>query len=373
MLGPLLNLQLDPMPLIVAFWSLLFSLFSIHLNPPHPPLQFAYEDVVKDSVENVAGIEVDNIHCSPSIQVAVSSYKAIRLVKHDFMISESMMITPDDLIIHVDRDGLQKEVSLSRDCSEAGWQSSGTSPDLHDHTVGFLGSECALPGHVELFVQHHSQVPVLVLGIALTQLQDLALGFVELQEVHMGSALEPVPLNDLPHIRNISQTIVHQTGFYKADLVYYHTAVTSVSNSHSGAHQFYQKQCQVPGTGMASAQTVPNSCSSEYHDHLSILWYRAGMAVLSWAKALPISVADYAWSQLKLVKLKEYREAENFNASIIKEKNSVVSSHAQILNKMGLSQYIGPKFQIVARFVLCYLSSQNRVTEGLQYAEIIPN
>lgn len=38
------------------------------------------------------------------------------------MISESMMITPDDLIIHVDRDGLQKEVSLSRDCSEAGWQ-----------------------------------------------------------------------------------------------------------------------------------------------------------------------------------------------------------------------------------------------------------
>lgn len=122
MLGPLLNLQLDPMPLIVAFCSLLFSLFSIHLNPPHPPPQFAYEDVVRDSVENVAEIEVDNIHCSPSIQVAVSSYKAIRLVKHDFMISESMMITPDDLIIHVDRDGLQKEVSLSRDCSEAGWQ-----------------------------------------------------------------------------------------------------------------------------------------------------------------------------------------------------------------------------------------------------------
>lgn len=62
-----------------------------------------------------------------------------------------------------------------------------------------------MPGHVELFVQHHSQVPVLVLGIALTQLQDLALGFVELQAVYMGSALEPVPLNDLPHIRNISQ------------------------------------------------------------------------------------------------------------------------------------------------------------------------
>lgn len=63
---------------------------------------------------------------------------------------------------------------------------------------------------------------------------------------------------------------------------------------------------------------------------------------------------------------------ENFNTSIIKEKNSVVCSHAQILNKMGSSQYIGPKFQIVARLVLCYLLIQNRVPEGLEFAEIIP-
>lgn len=64
---------------------------------------------------------------------------------------------------------------------------------------------------------------------------------------------------------------------------------------------------------------------------------------------------------------------ENFNASIIKEKDSVVCSHAQILHKMGLSQCIGPKFQIVARLVLYYLLSQTRVPEGLQFAEIIPN
>lgn len=40
---------------------------------------------------------------------------------------------------------------------------------------------------------------------------------------------------------------------------------------------------------------------------------------------------------------------------------------------MGLSQYIGSKFQIVTWPVLCYLLSQNRVPEGLQFVEIIPN
>lgn len=39
---------------------------------------------------------------------------------------------------------------------------------------------------------------------------------------------------------------------------------------------------------------------------------------------------------------------------------------------MRLSQYIGPKFQIVTILVLCYLLSQNRA-EGLQFAEIIPS
>lgn len=46
---------------------------------------------------------------------------------------------------------------------------------------------------------------------------------------------------------------------------------------------------------------------------------------------------------------------ENFNASIIKEKNNAICSHMKILNKMGPSQYIGPKFHIVARLVLHYL------------------
>jgi len=67
--------------------------------------------------------------------------------------------------------------------------------------VGLLGCELTLPARVELLVNQHPQVlllkaslnplsaqPVLVLGIALTQVQDL----VELPEVRTGPLLEPV-------------------------------------------------------------------------------------------------------------------------------------------------------------------------------------
>lgn len=45
--------------------------------------------------------------------------------------------------------------------------------------------------------------------------------------------------------------------FYKADLVYYHTAVTSVSSSHSGVDQFYQKQCLAQGWPQHRLYPIP--------------------------------------------------------------------------------------------------------------------
>ena len=44
--------------------------------------------------------------------------------------------------------------------------------------------------------------PVLILGIAPTQVQDLALGLVELHEVHVGPLLQPVkvPLGGIPSL-----------------------------------------------------------------------------------------------------------------------------------------------------------------------------
>jgi len=82
--------------------------------------------------------------------------------------------------------------------------------DAAQGTVGLLGCQCTLPGHVEFLVNQHPQVlllraalnpfsaqPVFVLGIASTQVQDLALGLVGPHEVHMRPLLElvQVPLN----------------------------------------------------------------------------------------------------------------------------------------------------------------------------------
>ncbi|KAK4806258.1 hypothetical protein QYF61_013402 [Mycteria americana] len=72
-------------------------------------------------------------------------------------------------------------------------------------TVGFLGCKRTLPAHVQFFIHQYPQVllcraalnpfipqSVLISGIAPTQVQDLALGLVELHEVHMGPLLKPV-------------------------------------------------------------------------------------------------------------------------------------------------------------------------------------
>ncbi|KAK4827673.1 hypothetical protein QYF61_020484 [Mycteria americana] len=87
--------------------------------------------------------------------------------------------------------------------------------------IGFLGSKCTLLGHVELLINQHPQVlllraalnpfsahPVFVLGVALTHVQDLALGLVEPHEVRMGPPLKPVkvPLDGIPSLQCVDHT-----------------------------------------------------------------------------------------------------------------------------------------------------------------------
>ena len=53
-----------------------------------------------------------------------------------------------------------------------------------------------------------SAQPVSVLGIVLTQMQDLALGLIELHEVGLGRPLKPVhiPWNDIPSLLCVNCT-----------------------------------------------------------------------------------------------------------------------------------------------------------------------
>ncbi|KAK4831400.1 hypothetical protein QYF61_017531 [Mycteria americana] len=87
--------------------------------------------------------------------------------------------------------------------------------------VGLLGYEHTLLAHVQLFIHQYPQVllcraaldhiipqPVLILGVALTQVQDLALGLVEAHEVHMGPLLKlvQVPVDGIPSLRCVNST-----------------------------------------------------------------------------------------------------------------------------------------------------------------------
>ncbi|KAK4808149.1 hypothetical protein QYF61_000129 [Mycteria americana] len=83
-------------------------------------------------------------------------------------------------------------------------------------TVGFLGCKCTLLGHVELLINNipkpafnpFSAQPVFVLGIALTHVQDLALGLIELHDVCTGPPLKPVkvPLDGIPSLQCVDCT-----------------------------------------------------------------------------------------------------------------------------------------------------------------------
>ncbi|KAK4833081.1 hypothetical protein QYF61_027743 [Mycteria americana] len=85
--------------------------------------------------------------------------------------------------------------------------------DAAQHTVGILGCKHTLPAHVQLFV-HQAALnpfipqPLLKLRIALTQVQDPALGLVEPHEVHMGPLLQLVQvlLGVILSIRHLNRT-----------------------------------------------------------------------------------------------------------------------------------------------------------------------
>jgi len=74
--------------------------------------------------------------------------------------------------------------------------------DAAQDAVGLMGCLQTMVAHVQLFIHQYPQVllgkaalnpiipqPVLILGVALTQVQDFALGIVEPHEIHMGPPL----------------------------------------------------------------------------------------------------------------------------------------------------------------------------------------
>jgi len=93
--------------------------------------------------------------------------------------------------------------------------------DAAQDMVGLLGCECTLLDHVQLLIHQYPQVllvraahnpfipqSVLIPGIALTQVQDLALGLVEPHEVHISSLLKlvQVPLDGTASLRRVDRT-----------------------------------------------------------------------------------------------------------------------------------------------------------------------
>ncbi|KAK4832883.1 hypothetical protein QYF61_026433 [Mycteria americana] len=87
--------------------------------------------------------------------------------------------------------------------------------------VGLLGCKYTLSAHVQLFIHQYPQVllcraalnpfipqPVLILGVAVTHVQDLALGLVEPHEVHMGPLLKLVQvlLDGIPSFWHVNRT-----------------------------------------------------------------------------------------------------------------------------------------------------------------------
>ena len=91
--------------------------------------------------------------------------------------------------------------------SRVEWQHHLPQPAGHASLDAAQDMVGTLQGHVELLVNQHTQVlllraslilfsaqPVFVLEVALTHMQDLALGLVDLYEICMGPPLKPVQL-----------------------------------------------------------------------------------------------------------------------------------------------------------------------------------
>jgi len=93
--------------------------------------------------------------------------------------------------------------------------------DVAQDMVGVLGCKRTLVAHVQLFICKYLQVllsrsarnpftpqPVLIAGVAPTQVQNFALGLVESHEVHTGPFLElvQVPLDGIPSFWCLNRT-----------------------------------------------------------------------------------------------------------------------------------------------------------------------
>ncbi|KAK4811173.1 hypothetical protein QYF61_019804 [Mycteria americana] len=94
-----------------------------------------------------------------------------------------------------------------------------TIPDTSQDAIGFLGHLGTLLAHIQLAVNQHPQVlfclaafqplfpkPVELHGVAVAQVQDLALGLVKPHTIDLGPSIQPVqvPLQSLPTLQQIN-------------------------------------------------------------------------------------------------------------------------------------------------------------------------
>ncbi|KAK4826190.1 hypothetical protein QYF61_006134, partial [Mycteria americana] len=94
-----------------------------------------------------------------------------------------------------------------------------TIPDTSQDAVGLLGHLSTLPAHIQMAANQYPQVlfhqaafqplfpkPVALHGVAVAQVQDLALGLVEPHTIGLGPSIQPVqvPLQSLPTLKQIN-------------------------------------------------------------------------------------------------------------------------------------------------------------------------
>ncbi|KAK4829830.1 hypothetical protein QYF61_006840 [Mycteria americana] len=92
-------------------------------------------------------------------------------------------------------------------------------PDTSQDAIGFLGCLGTLLAHIQVAVNQHPEVllcqaafqplfpkPVALHGVAVAQVQDLALGLVKPQTIDLGPSIQPVqvPLQSLPPLKQIN-------------------------------------------------------------------------------------------------------------------------------------------------------------------------
>ncbi|KAK4827693.1 LOW QUALITY PROTEIN: hypothetical protein QYF61_020827 [Mycteria americana] len=122
-----------------------------------------------------------------------------------------------------------------------------TIPDTSQDAVGFLGHLGTLPAHVQPAVNQHPQVllcqaafqplfpkPVVLHGVVVTQVQDLALGLVEPHTIDPGPSIQPVwvSLTFLPSSRlTLPHNLVSSANLLRAYLIPSSRSLIKIFNS----------------------------------------------------------------------------------------------------------------------------------------------